>query len=908
MALTFNGTNSKLVGSNIVTGYPFAMFGWIRPANLTASQFVMGVGQAGGATEAAVLASGDIAGDPVRVFVRDTAGTSQSASSIASMIENGWQPFLAVYRSSSSRSIYFSDNSPYVSNTATKNLAFANFSRFVVGCRPISDTSFAQMDIAHIAVWQGTGAMLENDDWQSLRHGTPPDQVQPQALIDYWSLETQGATQTGVKGTVLTASNTAQASTSPTMNQAISADLPLRDGGGWCWFSDPRAVQYNGKTYVGWIAPNGSIGISQIDHATKRRHYYTLAANFEQDDHDNPSIYIRPDGRILVTWALHNDPVGLHYKISTNPEDITAWGSEQTIATPDGAVSYNNPRYLSSLDRLYQHFRCRTGATSTRPHRICYSDDDGATWSAPTILFTTPNHRPYVKSQTNGVDRIDWYLTQGNPGENGLITDVYHAISKVVGGELKHYRSDGTTEITAPITVTSLDKVYDSTASGVSGWVWDLQYGADGHPRVLMERAVSDTDNRYIFSRWDGSAWTTPVEICTAGPRITTDVSSEYTGGLCFARGTVDTVIASRMSGVGGYANLEKWNTSDNGANWAKVSDVTTDTTNGIINGRPYVPKDAASDVELLWWRGTYASYTDFDTDVFYKAAGAADTSLDGAGVAVATGTGNLTTGIPVAGAGTGTSSGTGALTTGIPLAGVAVAQATATGTITTGIPLVGVASAQSVANGDISTGTSLSGSAASVSIADGVLTTEIRLNGAALAQAVAQATFDSSGASLAGDAVALAAAAGVLTTSIRLNGAAVAQALASASLTTQPGGLAGAAIAISSASGELLTGIPLLGSAASVSSGEGSLSAPILLSGAAAGVSLATGDLTVAIQLEGYSLAQALASGTLTTQITLQGAALAEAVAQGFLGTLNPVVSPGRIFDAVPVITVFEA
>ena len=42
--------------------------------------------------------------------------------------------------------------------------------------------------------------------------------------------------------------------------------------GSWCWFSDPRAVYYEGnhkRTYSGWIDNYGDVHIAFYDHETK---------------------------------------------------------------------------------------------------------------------------------------------------------------------------------------------------------------------------------------------------------------------------------------------------------------------------------------------------------------------------------------------------------------------------------------------------------------------------------------------------------------------------------------------------------------------------------------------------------------------------------------------------------------
>ncbi|HEX9781768.1 MAG TPA: hypothetical protein VGA56_03435 [Opitutaceae bacterium] len=33
----------------------------------------------------------------------------------------------------------------------------------------------------------------------------------------------------------------------------------VTEDGGWCWFSDPRAVSRDGHTYTGWVTEDGSI-------------------------------------------------------------------------------------------------------------------------------------------------------------------------------------------------------------------------------------------------------------------------------------------------------------------------------------------------------------------------------------------------------------------------------------------------------------------------------------------------------------------------------------------------------------------------------------------------------------------------------------------------------------------------
>ena len=102
---------------------------------------------------------------------------------------------------------------------------------------------------------------------------------------------------------------------------------PIGDGG-WSWFGDPRAVTYTGahtRTYVGWVDLEGDIKVSSYDHDTGDRVTATLQARLNRDDHANPSMQVRPDGRLVVYYSRHVGPA-MHYRVSSNPEDVDLLG------------------------------------------------------------------------------------------------------------------------------------------------------------------------------------------------------------------------------------------------------------------------------------------------------------------------------------------------------------------------------------------------------------------------------------------------------------------------------------------------------------------------------------------------------------------------------------------------------
>src|SRR6185312_8935658 len=78
-----------------------------------------------------------------------------------------------------------------------------------------------------------------------------------------------------------------------------------------------------------------------------------------------------------------------------------------------------------------------------------------------------------------------------------------------------YFKSDGTPIVTSlPLGSSDLTRVWDG--SSLRGWNWDLAMGADGNPVVVFAVLVTNSDHRYYYGRWNGSAWVT-TQIAAAG-------------------------------------------------------------------------------------------------------------------------------------------------------------------------------------------------------------------------------------------------------------------------------------------------------------------------------------------------------------------------------------------------------
>lgn len=383
----------------------------------------------------------------------------------------------------------------------------------------------------------------------------------------------------------------------------LSAKALVSDGI-WCWFTDPRAVTADGETYIGWIDSAGSVGVSKYDPSTQNATSFILHTALELDDHNHVAVLIRSDGRVVCFYGKHNADVLIRYRVSINPHDISAFGVEQTFSASWGTATYSNPHFLSQTGKTYVHYRawgyvsgvCASRATS-----------DFVTWDAERQWIKETGQRPYVKSISNGVDRIDFLFTNCHPAENQ--SSIYHCYMRLDAGVEKFYKSDGTYIGTGPVAPASCTQIYDGTS--VKGWIWDIRYGDDGHPMVLITRFPSTTDHRYLYSRFDGAAWTASVEIVSAGTYL---YSAEpyYSGGACFDSSDPSVVYLSKQ--VGAAWEIQKFVTHDDGATWVKTKDITSGST--VKNARPFSPLGHDGSIPVLWWSGLYTSYANYDTDV----------------------------------------------------------------------------------------------------------------------------------------------------------------------------------------------------------------------------------------------------------------------------------------------------
>jgi hypothetical protein len=164
--------------------------------------------------------------------------------------------------------------------------------------------------------------------------------------------------------------------------------ITFNDNGVWCWFQDERAIVHDGKLIIGSVADSSGTGGSTRDGDIEVVTYdlvsggipdkFTLHDALQGDDHAAPAFLARPDGRILAVYSKHGNDHYVRYRITTNPNDTSAWNDELTH-TRSAGVTYSNVYRLSTegtSGRIYDFYR----GENYNPNFIT-SDDNGENWT-----------------------------------------------------------------------------------------------------------------------------------------------------------------------------------------------------------------------------------------------------------------------------------------------------------------------------------------------------------------------------------------------------------------------------------------------------------------------------------------------------------------------------------------------
>ncbi len=421
--------------------------------------------------------------------------------------------------------------------------------------------------------------------------------------------------------------------------------VEIAPDGAWTWFNDERAIIHQGSLYSGYVRADGQYGVTRRDLDTGQTTHMVLStsASAQKDDHNNPSLTVLPDGRLLALYSKHIAGSQFYQRTSLVPRPAanSDWGAEIVRATPAANTYANTYRLTGEADALYNFSRC----INFNP-TLTISTDNGATWGASRQLLGTGSGstRPYPRYTSDGTGRIDLIYTDGHPRD--VANSVYHLYYRDGG----LYKTDGTlidTLANIPLDHDAGERgnvVYQYSEAAWSpgqgpddwipfarGWTWDVHYDRAGLPVCVFQVQVgtdatwSTSRIYYYYARWTGTAWQKRF-IAHAGRGIYA-AESDYGGGMCLD--PEDPRIVYISSNAAAPFNLtdtadvplrannryELWRgfTADGGLTFTWTQ-LTTDSP--ADNLRPIVPMNHGRTECLLWFHGTYNSYTNYSTRI----------------------------------------------------------------------------------------------------------------------------------------------------------------------------------------------------------------------------------------------------------------------------------------------------
>lgn len=427
----------------------------------------------------------------------------------------------------------------------------------------------------------------------------------------------------------------------------VEERIAVRDGT-WTWFNDERAIVLPGGAWlIGHVRSDGRIAITRFDPADGRASETVLNEECRvlKDDHDNPSLTRLADGRVLALYALHSVEARFYARTSLHADPRTAadWGPERPYATPIRTCYSNTYRLTAEQGAIFNFHRC----INFNP-TLSISRDEGATWEPAihVIQTGTGRVRPYPRYCSDGVKRIDLIYTDGHPAttENSIYHLIYEAgafrgsegraIAKLGELPMNHDAGvRGTPLYTYSNAPWQPGQGPDDYIPAGRGWTWDIHYAKDGKPRAVFQARRGDVMGTgfqgdriyYYYARWDGARWQKRFIAQAGRPLYVTE--RDYGGGMAldpedpnvvyissnarepFRLGDLDDVPLNAHDRYELYRGV----TRDGGATfrWEPLTRASTQD-----NLRPIVPERHGRTEALLWFRGRYTKYQDFQTEI----------------------------------------------------------------------------------------------------------------------------------------------------------------------------------------------------------------------------------------------------------------------------------------------------
>ncbi|MBW3630497.1 MAG: BNR-4 repeat-containing protein [Gemmatimonadetes bacterium] len=426
--------------------------------------------------------------------------------------------------------------------------------------------------------------------------------------------------------------------------RASSGPFEIAPDGAWTWFNDERAIVLpSGNILTGYVRSDGVSAVTNFDPITGERYESPLSGPgaVEVDDHNNPSLTLLPDDRVLAVYSNHHEDTHYFWRISrdADPRGTSAWTDERLKEVGVRNTYANTYRLTAERDRIFNFHR----ALNFNP-TLSFSTDLGQSWSDPRHFITAGSgqQRPYPRYVSNHRDRIDLIYTDAHP--RNFNNSIYHlfyrdgAFRRTDGRVLKTLQdlpiTHGAGE-TGTVVYEYSEKPWgpgdgpDDWIPGGRGWTWDVAYAADGSPVAAFQvrrGEVAGTGWKndriyYYYARWTGSEWEKHF-VAQAG-RPLYDRERDYSGGMTIDPQNPNVVYISSnalrpfdlasIDAVPLHAaerySLYRGETRDGGRTF-RWTELASSDEHDLL--RPHALENPGGRTPLVWFQGTYNTYEDY--------------------------------------------------------------------------------------------------------------------------------------------------------------------------------------------------------------------------------------------------------------------------------------------------------
>ena len=409
---------------------------------------------------------------------------------------------------------------------------------------------------------------------------------------------------------------------------------PTSPNGTWCWFQDERVI-VNTHDADDPALMFTAVSASKDDEAEQGDlDFYWYGLNrrqggvvelhdrLGQDDHNVAALFQLPNGQTLAAYARHNKDMNTYSRLS-DPGDPAVW-RETSVYEGEAKATYNNLLTAGDEKKLFNFSRLQ----GWDPNFLIY--DDRGSWRYGGRLLNSEG-RPYLKYAGNS-DGTKIHVVATDQHPRNADNSIYHGVTDGEalfdsnGNVVDHDLSDQDA-----VEPTALTVVFEGDADNVA-WMADVETDDNDQPVIAfsvqkdgrgLSQGSGGFDHRYHLARLSPGGWR-QHEIAYAGERLYPR-EDDYTGLVAIDPEDVNHLVISTnadpvsgvplISSADGQRHYEifEGKSHDGGETFAWQA-LTRNST--VDNIRPIIPAWKSDRRVVLWLRGSYTTYTDFDTQI----------------------------------------------------------------------------------------------------------------------------------------------------------------------------------------------------------------------------------------------------------------------------------------------------